>query len=291
MSLRLPNRRVDEVAELRRGRPLPRALLDVAVRQHEPAGHRVQRVDGGVGVLGGLQPVRPVHRGGRRRRRSPRSRRAGCRRRCPGAGRACPTPGSTRRSTGSASSPRRSRASPSATCAGACRSCRASRCRRTRRSRPCRPGRRGRCPISAMRSPMTSTSAPGSTVCASSMVSTVPLRNTSGLAGCQLGGTRHRRPPISSATSLRTCVRITATGNCAEALPVCAAVSRGSPSPQATDAVRRGGHARLLALQSLGTWCAEARYTAAGSTFGFRRRWHGATGHRARLHRGAGPRP
>ena len=52
-----------EVAELRRGAPLPRALLDVPVGQHEPPAHLLQGVGGGVGVLGRLQPVRPVHRG------------------------------------------------------------------------------------------------------------------------------------------------------------------------------------------------------------------------------------
>ena len=53
----------EEVPEFRRGRPLPRALLDVAVGQHEPAGHFLQGIDGGVRVRGGLQAVRPVHRG------------------------------------------------------------------------------------------------------------------------------------------------------------------------------------------------------------------------------------
>ena len=47
-----------------RRRPLPGALLDVAVGQHEPAGDGAQRVDRGVGVLDRLQPVRPVHAGG-----------------------------------------------------------------------------------------------------------------------------------------------------------------------------------------------------------------------------------
>ena len=56
-------RRLDEVAELRPRRPLPRPGLDVAVGEHEPARHRAQRVHRGVGVLGGLQPVRPVDRG------------------------------------------------------------------------------------------------------------------------------------------------------------------------------------------------------------------------------------
>ena len=49
-----------ERLEVRRGRPLPRALLDVAVGEDEPAGHRPQRVDRGLGVAGGLQAVRPV---------------------------------------------------------------------------------------------------------------------------------------------------------------------------------------------------------------------------------------
>ena len=52
-----------EVPELRRGAPLPRALLDVPVGQHEPPARLLQGVGGGVGVLGRLQPVRPVHRG------------------------------------------------------------------------------------------------------------------------------------------------------------------------------------------------------------------------------------
>ena len=50
----------DEVTELWRGRPFPRPLLDVAVREHEPARHLGQRIDGRVRVLGRLQPVRPV---------------------------------------------------------------------------------------------------------------------------------------------------------------------------------------------------------------------------------------
>ena len=50
----------DEVAELLGGRPLPRPGLDVAVGEDEPARHLLEGVDGGVGVLGGLQPVRPV---------------------------------------------------------------------------------------------------------------------------------------------------------------------------------------------------------------------------------------
>ena len=51
---------VDEGAEVLRRRPLPRALLDVPVGEHEAAGDRLQRVDGRVGVVDGLQPVRPV---------------------------------------------------------------------------------------------------------------------------------------------------------------------------------------------------------------------------------------
>ncbi|SHJ98043.1 hypothetical protein SAMN05443637_101409 [Pseudonocardia thermophila] len=52
-----------ERREVRRGRPLPRRLLDVAVGEDEPAGHRAQRVDRRLGVQRGLQPVRPVHAG------------------------------------------------------------------------------------------------------------------------------------------------------------------------------------------------------------------------------------
>ena len=51
-----------ERAELRPGRPLPRAGLDVAVGEDEPPGNRLQRVDGGLGVVGRLQAVRPVDR-------------------------------------------------------------------------------------------------------------------------------------------------------------------------------------------------------------------------------------
>ena len=54
----------EERPEGRVGGPLPRAGLDVAVGQDEPPGHRAQRVDGGLGVVGGMQVVRPVHRGG-----------------------------------------------------------------------------------------------------------------------------------------------------------------------------------------------------------------------------------
>ena len=58
---------LDEAAEVGRRRPLPRALLDVAVGEHEAAGDRLQRVDGGVGMVDGLQPVRPVDGGGHAR--------------------------------------------------------------------------------------------------------------------------------------------------------------------------------------------------------------------------------
>ena len=50
-----------EGLEVRRGRPLPRGLLDVAVGQHVAAGDGAQRVDRGLRVLDGLQAVRPVH--------------------------------------------------------------------------------------------------------------------------------------------------------------------------------------------------------------------------------------
>ncbi len=50
-----------EVAELRGGRPLGGRLLDVAVGEDGPAGHRAQGVDGGVGVVDRLEAVRPVH--------------------------------------------------------------------------------------------------------------------------------------------------------------------------------------------------------------------------------------
>ena len=55
---------LEEVADGRVGGPLPRAGLDVAVGQHEPARHRLQRVDRGVGVVDRLQAVRPVDGGG-----------------------------------------------------------------------------------------------------------------------------------------------------------------------------------------------------------------------------------
>ena len=67
MSSPLPNRRSTNDAEVLRRRPLPRALLDVPVGEHEAAGDRLQRVDGGVGVVDGLQPVRPVDGGGHAR--------------------------------------------------------------------------------------------------------------------------------------------------------------------------------------------------------------------------------
>lgn len=57
----------DEVAELRRGGPLRGCLLDVAVGQDEAAGHGPQGVHGGVGVVHGLQAVRPVDDGGHAR--------------------------------------------------------------------------------------------------------------------------------------------------------------------------------------------------------------------------------
>src|SRR6185312_3691925 len=53
-----------EVAELRRGGPLPRARVYVAVGEDEPAGYRFERVRRGLGVVGGAQAVRPVHGGG-----------------------------------------------------------------------------------------------------------------------------------------------------------------------------------------------------------------------------------
>ena len=152
---------VEERLHRRVGRPLPGPGLDVAVGEHEPAGHRLERVDRGVGVVDGLQAVRPVDRGGDAGLERVPGRTAGCRRGCPRAGTACRARGSTRRSTGSASSRRRTPASRSATCAGGCRSCPASRCRRSRRSRA-RPRARTRpAPTSAIRSSTTSTSAPG----------------------------------------------------------------------------------------------------------------------------------
>ena len=62
-----PEPPLDELPEVLRRRPLPRALLDVPVGEHEAAGDRLQRVDGGVGVVDGLQPVRPVDGGGHAR--------------------------------------------------------------------------------------------------------------------------------------------------------------------------------------------------------------------------------
>ena len=53
-----------EAAELGRGGPLPRSLLDVPVGEHPASRNRAQRVDRGVGVVRGLQPVRPVDAGG-----------------------------------------------------------------------------------------------------------------------------------------------------------------------------------------------------------------------------------
>ncbi len=49
-----------ERLEVGGGRPLPRRLLDVAVGEHEAAGHRAQGVHRRLGVAGGLQAVRPV---------------------------------------------------------------------------------------------------------------------------------------------------------------------------------------------------------------------------------------
>ena len=59
-----PMRRATKSRNSGAGRPLPRALLDVAVGEDEPAGDRFEGVDGGVGVLRGLQAVRPVDGGG-----------------------------------------------------------------------------------------------------------------------------------------------------------------------------------------------------------------------------------
>ena len=42
----------------------PTGLLDVAVGEHEAAGDGLERVDGGLGVVDRLQPVRPVDGGG-----------------------------------------------------------------------------------------------------------------------------------------------------------------------------------------------------------------------------------
>ncbi|CAG7643969.1 hypothetical protein SBRY_30942 [Actinacidiphila bryophytorum] len=53
-----------EVAEFGGAGPLGGRGLDVAVGQDEAAGYGLQRVGGGVGVLGGAQPVRPVDGGG-----------------------------------------------------------------------------------------------------------------------------------------------------------------------------------------------------------------------------------
>ena len=60
MSSRRAEAALDEAAEVRRRRPLPRALLEVAVGEHEPPGDGLQRVDGGVRVVDRLEPVRPV---------------------------------------------------------------------------------------------------------------------------------------------------------------------------------------------------------------------------------------
>ena len=92
---------VDEVAELLAGRPLRGRLLDVAVGQHEPARDRLERVHRGVGVVDGLQAVRPVDAGGDAGVDG-----LGRGEEVPGVdvlagGSACRTRGSTRRSTGS----------------------------------------------------------------------------------------------------------------------------------------------------------------------------------------------
>ena len=171
----------------------PRAGLDVAVGEDEAAGNFLQGVHGRLGVVHGLQAVRPVHGRGDARLESvqqndqtlPSTRLRG--------GRPCRARGSTRRSTGSASSPRRSRASRSATCAGGCRSCPASRCRPTRRPPPsprAPPAQADR----AMRCRRPARHAPSTTVWLSSMVSTVPPRRTTGrpLAGGGASGCGHR---------------------------------------------------------------------------------------------------
>src|SRR5262249_4504897 len=48
---------VHEITELRARRPLPGAALDVAVRENEPTGYRLERVNGRVGVLRSLQTM------------------------------------------------------------------------------------------------------------------------------------------------------------------------------------------------------------------------------------------
>ncbi len=63
-ALEIAGATVEELAELRCARPVRRRVLDVAVGQHEPARHRGERVDRGVGMVDRLQAVRPVHAGG-----------------------------------------------------------------------------------------------------------------------------------------------------------------------------------------------------------------------------------
>jgi hypothetical protein len=55
---------VEERPHRRVGRPLPRRGLDVAVGEHEASWHGLERVDRRVGVVDGLQVVRPVDRRG-----------------------------------------------------------------------------------------------------------------------------------------------------------------------------------------------------------------------------------
>ncbi len=55
---------LEEGPHRRVGSPLPRPGLDVAVRQHEPARHALQGVDGRFSVVDRLQAVRPVDRRG-----------------------------------------------------------------------------------------------------------------------------------------------------------------------------------------------------------------------------------
>lgn len=66
-SLHVAAAALEEVAEPRRRGPGRRRVLDVAVGEQEAAGDRDQRVHGGVGVLGALQAVGPVHAGGHAR--------------------------------------------------------------------------------------------------------------------------------------------------------------------------------------------------------------------------------
>ena len=55
---------LDEAAELGGVGPLPRGTEQVAVGEHEPAGDAAQGVECSLAVVDGLQPVRPVDRGG-----------------------------------------------------------------------------------------------------------------------------------------------------------------------------------------------------------------------------------